>query len=98
MSQLEFWYHHVGVSVPSLDEAIAWYDRVLGFKLERRFPIASIPAEIAILKHGALYVELFQPVNFKPLPPDRREPDLDACTHGNKHAAFSVSYVMPATS
>jgi methylmalonyl-CoA/ethylmalonyl-CoA epimerase len=93
MAELEFWYHHVGVSVPDMDAAIAWYDRVLGFKLERRFMIGSIPAEIAILKHGALHVELFKPGDPRPLPPERREPDLDARTHGNKHVAFSVSDV-----
>ena len=27
MSELEFWYHHVGVSVPNMDEAIEWARR-----------------------------------------------------------------------
>ena len=57
---LEFWYHHVGVSVPDMDASIAWYERVLGFKLERRFMIHSIPAEIAILKHGAMHRQVLQ--------------------------------------
>jgi methylmalonyl-CoA/ethylmalonyl-CoA epimerase len=93
MGELEFWHHHVGVSVPDLDSSIAWYDRVLGFKLARRLTIASIPAEIAVLKHGAMHVELFQSANAKPLPPERREPDSDARTHGNKHIAFAVADV-----
>ena len=33
----EFTFHHGGVSVPSLDEAIDWYGRVLGFAVEKRF-------------------------------------------------------------
>lgn len=93
MSDLDFWYHHVGVSVPNIEEAIEWWDRVMGFKLQRRLKIPSIPAEIAILKHGALHVELFQSENAKPLPPERREPDSDARVHGNKHVAFSVANV-----
>lgn len=93
MSDLEFWYHHVGVSVPDIDAAIAWYDRVLEFKMVRRFRIEAIPAEIAILKHGALHVELFQPDNATPLPPQRRDPDSDARLHGNKHISFAVDDV-----
>lgn len=93
MAELEFWYHHVGVSVPDIEASIAWYDKVLGFKLARRMMIESIPAHIAILKHGAMHVELFQPVNPAPLPAGRREPDEDARTHGNKHVAFAVADV-----
>lgn len=93
MSALEFWYHHVGVSVPDLEASIAWYERVLGFKVIRRLPIPSIPAQIAVLKHGAMHVELFQAQNATPLPPERREPDSDARTHGNKHICFAVADV-----
>lgn len=93
MSDLEFWHHHVGVSVPDIEASIAWYDKVLGFKPVRRVRIEAIPAQIAILKHGALHVELFQPDNGQPLPPERREPDSDARTHGNKHISFAVDDV-----
>jgi methylmalonyl-CoA/ethylmalonyl-CoA epimerase len=93
MSRLEFWVHHVGVSVPDLEASIGWYERVLGFKLERRATLASIPAQIAILKHGALHVELFQPQNAASLPPERREPDSDVRTHGTKHLSFAIEDV-----
>jgi methylmalonyl-CoA/ethylmalonyl-CoA epimerase len=93
MSQLEFWHHHVGVSVPDLEASIDWYRRVLGFELLRRLRIETIPAEVAILKHGAMHIELFQAVGATPLPPERREPDLDVRTHGNKHIAFGVADV-----
>ena len=92
MSQLEFWHHHVGVSVPDLEASIEWYGRVLGFELVRRQRIETIPAEIAVLKHGAMHIELFQ-ARRKPLPPERREPDSDVRTHGNKHVAFGVTDV-----
>jgi methylmalonyl-CoA/ethylmalonyl-CoA epimerase len=93
MSQLEFWHHHVGVSVPDLQASMDWYQRVLGFTLLRRVRIESIPAEVAFLKHGAMHVELFEVAGAKALPAERREPDSDVRTHGNKHISFAVADV-----
>jgi methylmalonyl-CoA/ethylmalonyl-CoA epimerase len=93
VSALEFWHHHVGISVPDIEASIAWYERVLGFKLARRGVIESIPAQIAFLKHGAMHVELFQVAGAKSLPTERREPDSDVHTHGNKHVCFAVADV-----
>jgi catechol 2,3-dioxygenase-like lactoylglutathione lyase family enzyme len=87
---LEFWHHHGGVSVPNIEAAIAWYDTVLGFKVEKRFPIPSIPAEVAMLKNGPLRIEIFYVPGAKPLPAERRTPDTDLLTHGNKHVSFAV--------
>lgn len=87
---LELKYHHVGVSVPDLEASIAWYGRVLGFELESRARLPSVPAEVALLRRGVLRVELFQPDGGQPLPPARRYPDEDILTHGNKHVAFAV--------
>jgi len=93
MSQLDFWHHHVGVSVPDLEASMDWYQRVLGFTLLRRARIESIPAEVAFLKHGAMHVELFEVAGAKALPAERREPDSDVRTHGNKHISFAVADV-----
>jgi methylmalonyl-CoA/ethylmalonyl-CoA epimerase len=87
---LEFWHHHGGVSVPDLNAAVAWWHDVLGFELERRFSIPPIPAEVAMLRNGPLYVELFEVPGARPLPPERRMPDTDVHTHGNKHVAFAI--------
>ena len=87
---LELKHHHGGVSVPSLESSIRWYDEVLGFKLERRIEIPQIPAQVAMLKRGELRIELFEVRAANPLPPERREPDLDVKTHGNKHLAFAI--------
>jgi methylmalonyl-CoA/ethylmalonyl-CoA epimerase len=92
-AKLEFWHHHAGVSVPDLDAAIAWYHDVLGFEVERRFPIDSIPAQVAILKNGPLHIELFEVPEAVPASPDRQIPDKDLHTHGNKHVAFAVENV-----
>jgi catechol 2,3-dioxygenase-like lactoylglutathione lyase family enzyme len=93
--KLDFWHHHGGVSVPDLEASIAWYRDVLGFEVERRFPIPAIPAEVAILRNGPLRMELFQVPEARPLPAERRQPDSDVHTHGNKHVSFAVAEVGP---
>ena len=90
MAAPDFSFHHGGVSVPSLDEAIEWYRRVLGFELESRFPIEAAQAEAAFVRRGPLRFELFEVAGAKPLPDERRYPPSDLQTHGNKHVAFQV--------
>lgn len=87
----DFTFHHGGVSVPSLDEAIDWYGRVLGFTIEKRFSIAAARAQAAMLRKGPLRFELFEVEGAAPLPDDRRHPPSDLRTHGNKHVAFRVA-------
>jgi methylmalonyl-CoA/ethylmalonyl-CoA epimerase len=93
MGQLTFSYHHSGVSVPDLDAAIEWYGRVLGFELVKRVHIPTIPADVAFVANGDLQFEIFQLADAAALPEDRRLPDSDLRTHGNKHAAFSVAHI-----
>jgi catechol 2,3-dioxygenase-like lactoylglutathione lyase family enzyme len=87
----DFVFHHGGVSVPSLDDAVDWYGRVLGFDLEKRFRIEPAKANVAMIRKGALRVELFEVEGAAPLPADRRMPIPDLKTHGNKHVAFQVT-------
>ncbi|SLK11606.1 VOC family protein [Novosphingobium mathurense] len=86
----EFTFHHGGVSVPSLDEAIDWYGRVLGFEVEKRFYIEPARAHAAMVRKGPLRFEIFEVAGAAPLPEDRRFPPRDLQTHGNKHVAFRV--------
>lgn len=86
----EFTFHHGGVSVPSLDAAIDWYGRVLGFELEKRFFIEAAGSHTAMMRKGPLRFEIFEVAGAAPLPEDRRHPPLDVKTHGNKHVAFRV--------
>jgi catechol 2,3-dioxygenase-like lactoylglutathione lyase family enzyme len=86
----EFTFHHGGVSVPSLDEAIHWYGRVLGFELEKRFTIEAAKSHTAFVRKGALRFELFEVEGAAPLPEARRDPPSDAKTHGNLHVAFRI--------
>ena len=87
----EFTFHHGGVSVPRLDEAIAWYGSVLGFELEKRFYIEAARSHTAMVRKGPLRFELFEVEGAAPLPEDRRFPPRDLMTHGNKHVAFRVN-------
>lgn len=86
----EFTFHHGGVSVPDLAEAIEWYGRVLGFALEKEFYIPPARAKAAMIRKGPLRFELFEPEDGAPLPEGRSHPPSDIRTHGNKHVAFRI--------
>lgn len=86
----DFTFHHGGVSVPSLDEAIDWYGRVLGFEVEKRFYIEAARSHTAMVRKGPLRFEIFEVEGAAPLPEDRRSVPRDLKTHGNKHVAFRV--------
>jgi methylmalonyl-CoA/ethylmalonyl-CoA epimerase len=84
---------HIGISVPDIDASIAWYGRMFGFELEMRQHLPIIPAEIAFLRRDGFRIELFQVEGAAPLPPERREPNLDLRTHGNKHVCYRLADV-----
>lgn len=86
----EFTFHHGGISVPNLDEAIAWYRDVLGFEEERRFHIDKARADVAFVRKGSLRFEIFEVAGAAALPDERRFPPSDLKTHGNKHLAFEI--------
>ncbi|HSW04361.1 VOC family protein [Aquabacterium sp.] len=88
--------HHHGISVPDLDAAITWYHMMLGFQLEKRLSIAAIPAEVAFVRRGDFRIEIFEVAGAAPLPEDRRVPNRDLKTHGNKHLCFEVPDVPTA--
>jgi methylmalonyl-CoA/ethylmalonyl-CoA epimerase len=88
--------HHFGISVPDLEGALAWYEKMLGFTLEEKLFIDKIPAHIAFMRRGDFRVEIFQVEGAAPLPSDRRVPNLDLKTHGNKHMCFEVPDVPAA--
>jgi methylmalonyl-CoA/ethylmalonyl-CoA epimerase len=87
---LDLKHHNGGISVPDLEASIAWFAKVLDFEVEKRFEIAAVPAKVAMLRRGELRVELFEVAGASRLPVERREPNTDLKTHGNKHLAFAV--------
>lgn len=90
--------HHLGISVPDLEDAVAWYGRMLGFEVERRLDIDKIPARIAFLRRQDFRLEIFEVMGASPLSPERRIPNLDLKTHGTKHLCFEVPDVPAAVS
>lgn len=93
MATLKFWHHHLGLSVPNLEESIAWYETMLDFKVIRRSHIEDIPADIAVLRNGPLHIELLCAEHANPLPHGRDVPEDDIMTHGNKHGCFATDDV-----
>ena len=88
---LDLKHHHGGISVPDLEASIRWYSDVLDFEVEQRMEIPAIPAKVALLRRGELRIELFEVPDAQPLPEERRHPNLDVRTHGNKHIAFAIA-------
>jgi methylmalonyl-CoA/ethylmalonyl-CoA epimerase len=93
MTQIEFWYHHAGISVIDMDGQIEWYSRMLGFAVERRYYVEKIPAEVAILRNGPLQFELLRVPTPVKADTARSTPDDDLQTTGNKHVAFACDDV-----
>lgn len=81
---------HVGISVPDMDASIAWYEKMLDFKLVSDQYFDKLPARIAFLAHGDFSIELFEVEGAAALPEERRTPNLDIRTHGTKHVAYAV--------
>lgn len=94
MKVFEFWHDHAGLSVPDLRASIAWYERTLGFVLERTNVVETIPATIAILHNGNLRIELFEVPGAEAASADRSIPNQDLRTHGHKHISFAVADVL----
>ena len=87
---LSFDFHHIGVSVPNLEEAIAWYKHVLGFEVEKEFYVEAAKSKTAMMRCGGLRFELFEVEGAKPPSADRSHPPADLKTFGTKHGAFQV--------
>jgi methylmalonyl-CoA/ethylmalonyl-CoA epimerase len=82
--------HHFSIAVTDIEQAMAWYQAILGFELERQFYVAGIPAKGAFLRRPELRLELWQAQDVSPVPDSRKLPDSDLRTAGTKHIAFSV--------
>ena len=84
--------NHFAVSVSDVERSVEWYSRVLGFKLLCRNMIDHIDTPVAHLDApGSDFVlELYSPPGSKPVPEERKTPDEDMKTNGNKHFSLTV--------
>lgn len=85
--------NHFAVSVADLERSIKWYQRVFGFKLLCRNMINHINTPVAHLDapDSGFVLELYSPPDVKPVPEDRKLPDEDMKTNGNKHFSLTMS-------
>ena len=89
--------HHFALSVPDLDAAIAWYGRVLGFQLERRFDFPDSGTNIAhLLSPAGIRLELLYTPDSTPSP-DLGLDAFGAIAHqGAKHIGLQVESLEAA--
>jgi methylmalonyl-CoA/ethylmalonyl-CoA epimerase len=54
---------HLGIAVQSLDQAVPYYEKALGFKCERREEVASQKVRTAFFAVGEVHLELLEPTS-----------------------------------
>ncbi len=54
---------HLGIAVPSLDVAIAYYENALGLKCEHREEVVSQKVRTAFFSAGETHLELLEPTS-----------------------------------
>ena len=54
---------HLGIAVPSLDQAVPYYEKALGLKCEGREEVASQKVRTAFFCVGGVHLELLEPTS-----------------------------------
>ncbi len=54
---------HLGIAVPSLDQAVPYYEKALGLKCEHREEVASQKVRTAFFSVGQVHLELLEPTS-----------------------------------
>ena len=54
---------HLGIAVPSLDEAVPYYEKALGLKCEHREEVPSQKVRTAFFAVGEVHLELLEPTD-----------------------------------
>jgi len=89
----EFLLDHTAISVSSLKESINFYERIFGFKCIKKFYIETLNANACFLKINKFILEVFEFINYNPLPNYRKTLIDDLKTIGVKHFAFKVDNI-----
>lgn len=82
--------NHVAISVADLEETIQWYSDVFGFTVIDRSEIPGTGMKVSHMQGTGFILEIFEVPGAAPLPEDRKIPNRDLLTHGNKHPSFGV--------
>ena len=81
--------NHVAISVPDLEESVAWYKEYLGFKEVSRMTIPHNGVKLVFMENG-FGIELIEVPGSKEMSPERSHPDTDNNTQGVKHICIAV--------
>jgi methylmalonyl-CoA/ethylmalonyl-CoA epimerase len=54
---------HLGIAVPSLDQAVPYYEKALGLKCEHREEVTSQKVRTAFFSVGGVHLELLEPTS-----------------------------------
>jgi len=91
MADIRYKPLHIGISVSNIEDAVAWFEDILGFTLREKSEFTPMGFRVAFLDNGGGFeVELFENLETKPPSEDRFHPDSDSKTQGTKHIAFEV--------
>ncbi len=74
---------HLGIAVPSLDQAVPYYEEALGLKCERREEVTSQRVRTAFFSVGEVHLELLEPTS----------PDSPIAKFLEKHPAGGLHHV-----
>jgi catechol 2,3-dioxygenase-like lactoylglutathione lyase family enzyme len=82
--------NHVAICVPDREEAIRWYTDVLGFSVATSFEVPAIGLRSAMMQGPGFWMEVHCMAGSAPVPAERRSPQSDVQTRGNKYFALAV--------
>lgn len=77
---------HLGIAVPSIEEALPYFENVLGLKCYAIEEVADQKVKTAFLKCGEVKLELLEPTS----PDSTIQKWLDKGNHGVHHVAFCI--------
>lgn len=77
---------HLGIAVPSIEEALPYFENVLGLKCYNIEEVADQKVKTAFLKCGEVKLELLEPTS----PESTIQKWLDKGNHGVHHVAFCI--------
>jgi methylmalonyl-CoA/ethylmalonyl-CoA epimerase len=78
---------HLGIAVPSLDQAVSYYEKALGLKCGRREEVASQKVRTAFFNVGGVHLELLEPTS----------PDSPIAKFLEKNPAGGIHHIAFAT-
>ena len=78
---------HLGIAVPSLDQAVPYYEKALGLKCDGREEVASQKVRTAFFSVGGVHLELLEPTS----------PDSPIAKFLEKNPAGGIHHIAFAT-